>query len=118
MTGLIALAGCDRSDRTADIVFVHGLDGHPRDTWSADPPFEGSFWPMWLSEALPNAGIWTFGYEANASGWFGPTMSLTDRATNMLAHCQARELGLRPLLFITHSMGGLLVKQVLRHGRD
>jgi triacylglycerol esterase/lipase EstA (alpha/beta hydrolase family) len=100
----------------ADIVFVHGLDGDPRTTWSADTLLEDSFWPMWLSEDLPNAGIWSFGYEANSSGWFGPTMPLTDRATSLLAYCQANGLGLRPLLFITHSMGGLLAKQALRHG--
>jgi hypothetical protein len=40
-------------------------------------------------------------------------MSLVDRAVNVLAAMKAQGLGDRPICFVAHSMGGLLVKQML-----
>jgi hypothetical protein len=45
-------------------------------------------------------------------------MPLADRATNALALLETEGLGEWPIVFVTHSMGGLLTKQLLRHGRD
>ncbi len=45
-------------------------------------------------------------------------MPLADRATNVLALLETEGLGERPIVFVTHSMGGLLTKQLLRHARD
>jgi len=118
VTKLLAVSGCEREDRRADLIFVHGLNGDPCQSWSADK-YPNKFWPAWLGEDMPDVGIWSLGYDANASAWQqGTTMPLTDRARNVLSCLQADRLGERPLVFITHSMGGLLTKQMLRHGRD
>jgi pimeloyl-ACP methyl ester carboxylesterase len=117
MSELIKVLGCDNPGRTGDIVFVHGLDGNARTTWRSVGQ-SGSSWPDWLGEDLPNVGVWLFSYEVPSSAWRGHTMPLADRATNALALLDAEGLGERPLVFIAHSLGGLLVKQMLRHARD
>ena len=97
--------------RVADVVFVHGLGGHPFETWSS--PAAGS-WLQWLAEDSQELSVWTLGYDAAVSSWSGYAMSLIDRAVNCLAELQAHQIGRRPLFFVGHSMGGLLVKQMLR----
>jgi len=116
---MIQISGCENPNRTGDVIFVHGLNGHPRKTWHPqEKSDDDNFWPAWLGEDLPNMGIWSLGYEVNSSHWKGSSMPLVDRATNILAVLDSREIGDRPLFFITHSMGGLLVKQMLRHAID
>lgn len=102
-----------------DVVFLHGLDGDARKSWTSGS--DDLFWPQWLAEEVPDTAVWTVGYDAWSSGWRGQSMSLPDRAINLLALLQNHAIGERPLCFITHSMGGLLVKEMLLHaseGRD
>jgi pimeloyl-ACP methyl ester carboxylesterase len=102
----------------ADVIFVHGLGGDPFATWWHDPDRPKDSWPLWLAEDLPEAAVHCLEYEASPSHWLGPAMPLTDRATNVLTVLETHDIGRRPLVFICHSLGGLLVKQMLRHARD
>ncbi|AMV36225.1 esterase/lipase family protein [Planctomyces sp. SH-PL62] len=117
MSKLIKVSGCDDSQRRGDVVFVHGLDGDARSTWRPAGS-AGPTWPEWLAEDLPDVGVWLLDYDAASMAWKGHAMPLADRATNALAVLDVEGLGERPTVYITHSMGGLLVKQLLRHGRD
>jgi hypothetical protein len=113
--GLQKIAGCDDPQRVMDVVFVHGLGGDSWSTWMADDEDIGSFWPNWLAEDVAGLGIWTLGYAASGSKWKEESMPLADRGNQMLDLLSIEGLGRRPLAFITHSMGGIVVKQILRN---
>lgn len=74
-------------DRTVDIVFVHGLGGSSRRTWSKDHNLD-FFWPLKFlpfEPGISEARISTFGYNSNfRSGSRRNKMSLLDFAKNLL----------------------------------
>jgi hypothetical protein len=41
-------------------------------------------------------------------------MPIVDRATNLLAQSEAEVISAKPIFFVTHSLGGLIVKEMLR----
>lgn len=113
MSQLLRFAGGE-NDRQASVVFVHGLDGDPYETWRrpADPD---SLWPLWLAKDIPGLAVFSVGYEAPISRWRGAAMHLTDRATSLLERLLLEpDLQDGPLILIGHSLGGLVIKQLLR----
>lgn len=115
--GLYQIAGCKNDERIADIVFMHGLGGDAKQTWHPSNEPE-SFFPKWLGEALPDVGVWSLEYDAAQSKWTGDALSLPDRATDVLGRLDLAGFGGRPIIFVTHSLGGLVAKQVLRHAKE
>jgi hypothetical protein len=114
--GLLRVGG-ENGTQGVDVIFVHGLDGDARSTWHPKENPE-TFWPSWLAEDVPGISVWSLGYLVNSSAWKGSAMPLADRATNALATLETQGLGNKPIVFICHSLGGLLVKQMLRHALD
>uniref|UniRef100_M4B654 Protein SERAC1 n=1 Tax=Hyaloperonospora arabidopsidis (strain Emoy2) TaxID=559515 RepID=M4B654_HYAAE len=121
-----------------DVVFVHGLRGHPFGTWRTDMGYKADesndVWPAvllakdLLRERVP-ARLVTLGYEAGMVSWSSPWPSLTlqERARVMLSALYAANIGrdrrhlegpARPIVFVTHSMGGLLTKMMLLLERE
>jgi hypothetical protein len=49
MAQLIHVGGLRDQPQVGDVVFVHGLDGHARATWTNRT---GDFWPQWPSRSL------------------------------------------------------------------
>src|SRR5262245_16657886 len=87
------------------------MGGDAIKTWETE---EGkSSWAKWLSEDRPDLRVWSFDYPASGWSWFGSAMHLSDRAINFLAHLNNEKFGEYPVCFITHSLGGLVVKQLL-----
>jgi len=116
---LIEISGTENPDRRGDVIFVHGLGGDALSTWHPqERRDDDNFWPAWLGEDLSDVGIWSLAYEVEPFRWKGNSMPLVDRATNSLDLLDSYEIGDRPIIFVTHSMGGLLVKQMLRSARD
>ncbi|MBO0134624.1 esterase/lipase family protein [Agrobacterium burrii] len=103
---------------TAHIIFVHGLGGHPLETWDAGGG--DGFWPEWVGQDLAGALVWTLGYDAPHTSWTGSSLHLTDRANSaferLITTPELRDGN--PVIFIGHSLGGLLIKQVLRFATD
>lgn len=104
-----------------DIVFVHGMNGHPRSTWSTG----GVFWP---SQLLPTdlttvqARILVYGYNADVYAFGGggtPNTDLMHQHAQSLVSILALErkrarASEHPIIWVAHSLGGVLVKRVSR----
>jgi hypothetical protein len=101
-----------------DVVLVHGLGGDSWTTWMANPEDTATFWPGWLMQDFPEIAVWTLGYAASVSKWREESMPLADRGNQILELLASHGLGGRAIVFITHSMGGIVVKQLLRHAES
>lgn len=97
----------------ADVVLLHGLHGDWRRTWAQRRT--NSSWPEWLAEDMPHLSVWCVRYGASGTRWRGGSMPISDRATSLLAALKVHGLGLRPLVLVGHSLGGLLIKQMVLH---
>ena len=96
----------------SSIVAVHGLGGDKYDTWEDD----GKIWLRdFLPAKVPNARIMTYGYNSIVA--FSKSVAeIEDFAVDLLGRLNderrtAQEKA-RPVIFICHSLGGVVVKSV------
>jgi len=108
---------CSSATCLVDVIFIHGLTGSATDTWSVDGGDE--FWPPWLKTDLKHISIYSIGYPASMfAKWAKDEMDIFERANNVLEHFAVKGIGSRPIVFVTHSMGGILAKVILRKSKD
>jgi formylglycine-generating enzyme required for sulfatase activity len=112
---LIPIAvGDERSAGT--VIFVHGLNGDPFKTWGGVEASSPHFWPKWLAgePTLASISIYALRYEAHPSALAGVSMSLFEYGKSALARLKsAPQLLGAPLAFVCHSLGGLVIKQMI-----
>eukprot|EP00854_Cymbomonas_tetramitiformis_P014719 gene14719-17394_t len=109
-----------------DIVFIHGLRGGAFSTWryhGEELPYRkggemGGCWPVDLAGELPDVRIMSVKYKTRITDWSGYTLSIEDLGSHIITRLHAAGVGARPVVFVTHSMGGLLMKQMLQYARE
>ncbi|KAL4790654.1 hypothetical protein BDV19DRAFT_372080 [Aspergillus venezuelensis] len=100
-----------------DIVAIHGLnpknkENHAERTWEAS---NGKMWLRdFLPKQLPQARILLFGYNSNVSIQ-SSSAGVREQAQYLLNRLWLERQGYetRPIIFIAHSLGGIVVKEAL-----
>ncbi|WP_447868521.1 esterase/lipase family protein [Rahnella aceris] len=108
----------DREGTKRNVVLVHGLGGHYRDTWIAGKD-KNTFWPNWLQQDDPELRIWSVEYKTSVLARLGHNIGLKDRADNIFELLKLNKvITSGEVIFIGHSQGGLLIKQIIRLASD
>lgn len=98
---------------------MHGLNGGPIKTWTTNKTEK--FWladKEMLPKNISNARILSFGYDASVTAFFGRTSSDTilqhahTLVAELVADRQLEGAMNRPIIFVCHSLGGIVVKRV------
>ncbi|OXV07870.1 hypothetical protein Egran_04368 [Elaphomyces granulatus] len=100
---------------SVDIVALHGINGHTHNTWKHE---NGSLWLQdFLPHQLPGARVFSFGYPAEIITIASATRRIQDFARALLEGLRAVRRTLeersRPIIFVCHSIGGIVLKQAV-----
>ncbi|KAK8139498.1 hypothetical protein PG984_002878 [Apiospora sp. TS-2023a] len=96
-----------------DIVFIHGLDGH----WRASFTQDNVFWPsQYLPHDVEDIRILLFGYDARVISKSPISKTVYNHAEALVGDLvrlrRESKTEKRPIIFIAHSLGGIVLKSV------
>ena len=102
-----------------DVVLVHGAFGHPLNSFASHytEPASEFIWPCEaLARPLEEVGVYprimTFGWDAGA--WLNPNRGKPHSCDDLIMALKERTTGNQlPLFFISHGVGGFLVKEAV-----
>ena len=100
---------------SVDVIAVPGLGSHALGSFKSSGSFE-----VWLRDFLPkdipNIRVLLYGYDTTLAG-SNSRSSIRDLSKSLLDSIRAfrsgTDTGSRPIIFIGHSLGGLLIKEAL-----
>lgn len=113
-------------DPVGDVIFVHGIGGDAHSTWTSSSASVGrgdtkqpivSNFPSVISADFPSIRFWSLDYTANISEWQEGDIKFNElprHCAQILEFLRATKIGDRPLIFVCHSLGGIVIKEVLR----
>ncbi|KAL5089104.1 hypothetical protein Trisim1_005960 [Trichoderma cf. simile WF8] len=105
-----------------DIIAIHGLDGTREGTWTdRNTRINWLCHHDFLPKSIPNARVLTFGY--NSKSYFNRgNPGVNDFASELLASINSSrrtpEEKQRPIVFVCHSLGGLVFKKAIIKGHE
>ena len=105
---------------SVDFVFIHGLDGDRTRTWTSEKTSE--IWPQaLLPRDFPHARILSWGYQSSLFQ-ANSRDSITQRSLGLLGDLRSVRYHTGTenveLVFVCHSLGGLICKQMLIDSRN
>lgn len=105
------------SEPLIDIIFIHGLGGGSRRTWSLVPSIAQYYWPKeWLPKdaAFKNVRFHSFGYNSDYVKGRNNSLTIQNFGQSLLGDLRTSPFlgkGDTPLIMVGHSMGGLVMKR-------
>jgi hypothetical protein len=98
------------------LILVHGLNGNGKSTWTSA---NDTYWPALMKSdpAFEDFDIYVYEYQTSM---FGNCLAITDVANNMRTYLKNDRVfeDHDQVVFLAHSMGGLIVRQFLLRNRD
>lgn len=99
------------------LIFVHGLNGGAYSTWDSGNQSELGFWPNAIAKKYSWCCVWTLHYTADILEYpWAPskTIDLLHKSNWLMSELVLNRIHEKPVVFICHSLGGILVKQALQ----
>ncbi|MFP3385810.1 alpha/beta fold hydrolase [Tritonibacter sp. SIMBA_163] len=95
-----------------DVVFIHGIGSNAASAWTNS---KNEVWPVWLEHVVQNSRSLLLDYPAPRV-FFSPSssVSIQERAENIADYLQSVGIGKRPVVYVCHSLGGILAKEIIR----
>lgn len=101
------------AEQTIDLVAIHGLGGDYERTWT-DEESEKNWLRDFLPQKIPQLRVMSWGYNsALISKSVLGIDSFAEALMGDVRRARENELQKRPLIFVCHSLGGLVLKRAL-----
>jgi triacylglycerol esterase/lipase EstA (alpha/beta hydrolase family) len=100
------------SEPELDVIFVHGLGGDAGGWVNPDTEFD---WPPELGKRNARLRTIAVEYYAPMMGSQAVSPSYQALVVKLFDDLEVSEVGARLIVFVAHSLGGIMVKQLLRH---
>lgn len=101
-------------------VFVHGIFSDSRSAWSAGKSDDSPYWPRIVSgdEVLGKPSVYLGGFYTRRDSSFFDIQEAATQLYDQLVSGSKRVIDKRKIVFVTHSTGGIVVRQLLVNHPD